>query len=300
MLIRSFRFYVGFVEIKALSVKNHCLREKAGALLALFYCIACLGAGAQTLRYPVAAPYIGQGAYSYHFVDVFAANTNQAALARLPVMSAGVYAERRFMQEGLNSYSAAVGLPVRSGGLGITANYQGSAAYNESQVGIGYGKKLGQVDLGVRFCYSMMQAAGYGSDGAVTVELGSIWHITDKVHTGIHVYNPAGGKFGKQGQEQLARIYKMGLGYEVSENLLLTAEMVKEEDRPVNVYAGLQYVLDSRFFLRGGVSTAIATPWLAAGWAWKNIRADITASYHPQLGVTPGLLLLFTGKKEQQ
>lgn len=263
--------------------------------------LAGLCAPAQSLRYPQAARYPGLGAYSYHFMDVFSAAANQAALARLPHASGGIYAERRFMQEKLNSYQVMIGLPAGRSGWGIAAQYFGSGDFNESLAGVAYGLQLGRVDLGVQFDYAMMRAAGYGSDGAVIVEVGTLWHITDQVHAGVHVFNPYGGKFGKQRQEKMAWVYKTGLGYEVSKQVLISAEVIKEEDKDVNVVAGFQYTLDNRFFVRLGIATATTSPWIGAGWAWKQVRADITGSYHPQLGFTPGLLLLFeTGKERGQ
>jgi hypothetical protein len=281
-------------------LKNYCLPGNLKAWLLSCCCLAVWPAAAQSLRYPQAAPYIGQGAYSYHFVDVFSATANQAALARLPVAGGGIYTERRFLLEQLTSYSAIAAMPTSLGGWGIAAHYLGSGEFNESQVGLAYGKKLGQVDLGVQFNYAMIRAAGYGSDGAVTVEIGTLWHITEQVHIGMHLFNPSGGKFGKQGQEKMAWVYKTGGGYEISEKLLLSADMIKAEDKPVNVQVGMQYVPDKRFFIRAGMATATTSPFLGAGWAWKNIRTDITASYHPQLGITPGLLLIFNAKKKDQ
>lgn len=257
-------------------------------------------ASAQSLRYPQAARYPGLGAYSYHFTDVFSAVANQASLARLPRMSGGVYAERRFMQEKLNNYQVMIGVPAGHGGWGIAAHYFGSADYNESMAGIAYARQLGRIDLGGQFNYAMMRAAGYGGDGTAVVEVGTIWHITDQLHTGIHVFNPYGGKYGKQGQEKMAWGYKMGLGYEVSEQVLVSAEWVKEENRDVNVVAGIQYVLDNRFFARLGIATATSSPWIGAGWAWKQVRVDVTGTYHPQLGFTPGVLLICeTGKTRE-
>lgn len=225
---------------------------------------------------------------------------NQAALARLTQAGGGVYAEKRFLQEKLNSYSAIIAMPTKLGGWGVSAHYLGSGEYNESQVGIGYGKKLGRVDLGVQFNYAMMRATGYGSAGTAIVEIGTLWHITNQVHIGMHVFNPYGGKYGKQQQEKMAWVYKVGGGYEPSEKVLISADIIKEENKSVNVQAGFHYALDHRFFIRAGIATATTTPWLGAGWAWKNIRADITGSYHPQLGLTPGLLLIFTTTKEPQ
>jgi hypothetical protein len=262
--------------------------------------MAAMPVRAQMLRYPVAARYPGLGAYSYHFIDVFSCTANQAALARLERVGGGVYAESRFLQEALKSYTATVALPTRLGGWGVTARYMGSGQYNESQVSLAYGKKLGQVDLGVQFNYAMLRAAGYGSDGAATVEIGTIWHITDRVHTGVHLFNPTGSKFGKQGQEKLAWVYTMGGGYEVSDKLLISADIIKAEDKPADVQAGLQYTLDRKFFFRAGMAAATAAPWLGAGWAWQHIRVDISGSYHPQLGVTPGLMLIFMANKDSK
>jgi hypothetical protein len=263
-------------------------------------CLAVISAYPQSLRYPQAAPWLGQGAYSYHFTDVFSCMANQAALANLTRASAGVFAERRFLQEKLNSYQAMIALPTKLGGWGIAAQYLGSGAYNESQLGLAYGKKLGRVDLGVQFNYAMIRASGYGSAGTPIVEIATLWHITDRVHIGMQVFNPSGGKYGKQQQEKMAWVYKMGGGYEVSEKLLVSADIIKAEEKPVTVQAGLQYILDNRFFMRAGITTQTTTPWLGAGWCWKNIRADITGSYHPQLGISPGLILIFMANKERQ
>lgn len=260
-------------------------------------CLLSWPAAAQSLHYPRGASYTGQGTYSYQFIDAFSGMANQAALARLPAASGGIYAEQRFLQDKLNNYSAIIALPSGMGGWSVSAHYLGTSEFNESQVGIGYGKKLGRVDLGIQINYAMMRAAGYGSDGAVVVEAGTIWHITDKVHAGVHLYNPSGGKYSKQETAKIAWQYKVGGGYEVSESVLVSADIIKQEDKAVDVQAGIQYTLRNRFLLRAGIATAATTPWLGAGWSWQQIRVDITGSYHPQLGLTPGLLLLFSAQQ---
>jgi hypothetical protein len=242
---------------------------------------------------------MGMGAYSHHFVDVFSGSANQAALSRLPRAGGGVYGERRFMQDKLSNFQAVIGVPTGRGGWGVSATYLGSGEYNESQVGIAYGMQLGQVDIGMQMNYAMVRAAGYGSDGTLVVEVGTIWHMTRQVHVGVHVFNPYGGKYGKQSQEKMAWVYKMGMGYEVSEKVLLSFDVIKQEDKDVTVLAGLQYALDGKLFVRAGLATATASPWMSVGWAWKNMRTDITGSYHPQLGFTPGLLLIFNTGKER-
>ena len=144
--------------------------------------------------------------------------SNQASLAQLKNASAGVFGERRFLLNELNNYSAAIGLPTKSGNFGLKAGYYGFSDYNESQLGLAYARKLGKkVDIGAQFNYNGIRIAGYGNDAAVSFEIGTVLHVTDKLHAGVHVNNPVGGKFGKDQKEKLASVYTFGLGYEASE-----------------------------------------------------------------------------------
>ena len=112
------------------------------------------------------------------------------------------------------------------------------------------------------------------------------------------MYNPVGGKLGED--EKLASAYKLGLGYDASENFFVSGEIVKEEDKPVNVVAGVQYQFAKQFFARAGFLSESSTAFVGVGAGWKNLRVDIAASYHPQLGFSPGILFIsnFGNKKE--
>ena len=254
----------------------------------------------QTLRRPVAAPYIGFGAYSFNHTDVFSFTSNQASLAQLHNAAAGVYAERRFMLSELNTYTAAIALPTRSGNFGLKAGYSGFSDYNETQIGLAYARSLGsKVDIGVQFNYNGIAIAGYGNASAISFEAGGIFHITDKLIAGFHINNPVGGKYGKDQQEKLPSIYTAGLGYDASEKFFFSAEIIKEEDQPVNVNAGLQYKFIPQLLARAGMSSATSSVWFGLGLSLKSFRLDVTSSYHPQLGITPGLLLLFNFKGKE-
>jgi hypothetical protein len=97
----------------------------------------------------------------------------------------------------------------------VKAGYYGFSDYNESQIGLAYGRKLGsKVDVGVQFNYNAIRISSYGNSSAVNFEIGTVLHLTERLHAGVHVYNPAGGKFGKNQQEKLASVYTAGVGYE--------------------------------------------------------------------------------------
>jgi len=277
------------------------LRKKTKLSLLLFLFFAA-NTDAQTLRRPVAAAYTGFGAYSQNHMDVFSFISNQASLAQLKNAAAGVYAERRFLLSELSSYTAVIGWPTRSGNFGLRANYYGFSDYNETQLGLAYGRRLGKkIDAGAQFNYHGIHlSSGYGNASAVSFELGAVMHISERLHAGIQADNPMGGKFGKNDGEKLSSVYTFGLGYEASEKFFFSAEIVKEENRPVNVNAGLQYKFIPQLLVRTGMSSATSSAWLGLGLTVKSFRLDITAGYHPQLGITPGLLFLFefnTNKK---
>jgi long-subunit fatty acid transport protein len=250
---------------------------------------------AQVLRRPLAATYTGMGAYSISHADIFSFTANQASLAQLKNSSAAVYAERRFLLSELNNYTTAIGLTTKSGNFGLKANYSGFSDYNETQLGLAYGRKLGsKLDIGAQFNYSSIRiAGGYGTASAISFELGTILHLTDKLNAGIHINNPVGGKFGKDQEEKLSSIYGFGIGYEASEKFFISAEIEKEEEQPVNVNAGFQYKFISQLLVRAGVSSATSSAWIGLGLTIKSFRLDVTTSYHPQLGITPGVLMLF-------
>lgn len=261
-----------------------------------FLFLICISAviHAQTLRRPVAAPYIGLGAYSLNHVDVFSFTANQASLAQLKNSTAGVYGERRFLLNELNNYTAAIGLITKNGNFGVKAGYSGFTDYNETQIGLAYARKLGtKIDVGVQFNYNGMRIPTYGNASAISFEIGTILHVSEKLHAGLHVNNPVGGKFGKDQAEKLSSVYALGIGYDASEKFFISCEIEKEEDQPINVNAGFQYKLIKELLIRAGVSSATSSVWVGLGLTVKSFRIDVTSAFHSQLGVTPGLLVLY-------
>ncbi len=265
-------------------------------LITGFYCLA---AAAQSIRYPLSAPYTALSAYSVKQNDVFSFTGNQAALAQTKHAGVGMYAEQRFLLANINSYAMAAAMPTSMGNFGVQINYSGFKNFNENKIGLAYAKSLGsKVDVGVQFNYYGYRVPGYGNASAVYAEVGAVLHFTEKLNAGIHVYNPVGGKLGKNNNEKLAAAYKFGLGYDASDNFFVSGEMIKEEGQPVNVLAGFQYQFAKQFFARAGFLSQTSIVYVGAGVSIKNFRIDVAGSYHPQLGLSPGILLLINLKKD--
>jgi hypothetical protein len=259
--------------------------------------MAYVQANSQNLHKPLTSVYTGLGAYSLDYLDAFSFTSNQASLAQLKHTGIAVYGERGFMLSEFNRYTAAFGMVSRTGNFGLKAAYSGFSDFNETQLGLAYGRKLGsKLDIGAQFNYNGISITGYGNASAISFEAGAILHVSEKLHTGIHVNNPVGGKFVIAGDEKIASVYTVGFGFEASEKFFASTEIVKEEDQPVNVNAGFQYRFIPQLMVRIGISTANSTGWLGIGFYWRSFRADITSSFHQQLGLTPGLLLIYNLK----
>jgi hypothetical protein len=243
-------------------------------------------------------PYISLSAYSTKQADAFSFTGNQAALARIKTAGAGVYGERRFLLSETSVYGFALAFPSKLGNFGLQANYAGFSDFNENKLGLAYARSLGtKLDLGIQFNYYGYRIPSYASASSINFEAGLIAHLSDKLNAGIHVYNPVGGKLDKSSDEKLASAYKLGIGYDPSDQFYISAEIVKEEDRDINVTGGVQYNFMKQFFVRAGFLSESETVFAGAGAAWKNFRLDLSGSYHPQLGISPGILLLMNFKE---
>lgn len=275
------------------------MNMKTFFLLLILPGIAINAAFTQSLRYTLAQPYISLSAYSQQQNDPVSFTGNQAALAQSKNAGIGVYGERRFMLNETSVYTLAASLPTRLGNFGVQLNYAGFKNFNENKFGLAYARKLGKlIDVGVQFNYYGYRIPSYGNASAINFEIGAMLHLTDKLNAGIHVYNPVGGKLADE--EKIASAYKVGLGYDASERFFISSEVIKEEDKAVNVIAGLQYRFAKQFFAKAGFISESTTAYAGAGLAWKNLRLDISSSYHPQLGFSPGILLIMNFKSRAE
>jgi hypothetical protein len=256
---------------------------------------------AQSLRYSVALPYASLSAYSTKQNDAFSFTGNQASLASAKQTSVGVYGERRFLLAATSSYATVVAIPSKMGNFGVSLNYAGFKNFNESKIGLAYARNLGKkVDVGVQFNYYGYRVPTYGNASAIFFEAGAIMHFTEKFNGGVHVYNPVGGKLNNVDGEKLASAYKLGFGYDASDDFFVSADIVKEEDKPINVVAGVQYNFAKQFFARAGFMSESTTAFAGLGLSWKNLRLDVAGSYHPQLGLSPGIMLLTNFGKDKK
>lgn len=238
------------------------------------------------------------GAYSPLHADLFSLAQNTASLSLLKDPALGILGVRPYLLNELGQYRVLAALPTTRGNFGFRADIRGNGAYRENQLGIAYARDLGsKLSLGLQFTYNSFRISGYGQASAPGVEAGIILHLTEQVHSGIQVRNPIAGKWGPGKSERLPAVYILGIGYAPSPFFYGSVEMEKEEDQPVGLSFCLQYKPVTRFLLRAGMGSRASSAWVAAGFQLTRCRIDICSAFHTQLGITPGIAVLFHFKK---
>ena len=239
------------------------------------------------------------GNASVCFDDINSAFSNQAGLAFLEEISISAYGERRFMAEGLNSYLFAAALPYdKIGTFGLAINYFGFSDYNEQKIGLNYARKLARnFSMGVQLDYLGTSIPNYGTAHSVTIEIGILAKLNEKVRLGAHVYNPVQSKVGTL--DRLPTLFSLGMTYEPSKKVFLSAQLDKDiYNHPFVGRFGLEYRPIDALYIRAGVSAAaLAQASFGFGLNLKQLKIDFASSYHQVLGFTPAMSIIYSFKK---
>ena len=229
--------------------------------------------------------------------DLYAAHHNQAALGFVENAGFGVFSENKFLVEGLNKFGMVVAIPTTTGTFGLDATYFGYELYNETKIGIGFGKKLtNKFALGLQFDYFNTSIAEYGKASAFTFEVGIYYKLSNKLSIGAHIFNPIQSKVGEL-EESLPAILRIGAAYEASKSVLLVLEAEKDIYFNPVFKGGIEYILSEHLHLRAGTSSSPALLSFGIGIFVKSLVIDISSIYHQTLGFSPSAGVSYVFKK---
>jgi hypothetical protein len=262
-------------------------------LLFNLLCFAyCCGQPFQPLPVPAV---VHIGAYGGLQPNALHGAANQAALGAVKTAAAALYSENRFLLQELALYHFALAQPVGTGAFGLQAAFAGNSDYSTSKVGVAYGMPLNRkVAIGVQFDYVSHRIWGYGNAAQVAAEGGVLVHFSESFHAGFQVCHPASIALRKS-VAKLPAVYTAGMEYLPSSAVTLTAELIKSERSPLAVQSGMEYRFAPQLWAKAGINSRTAAFFIAAGFGLKTFRVELVGDVHPQLGLTPGLLLLYNG-----
>jgi hypothetical protein len=233
--------------------------------------------------------------------DGWSAFHNQAGLAAVQSIDAGMYYENRF---GLNTLSDKGFFVAARWGKGVFAGSYHSFGYSEfasSKGGLAYAMGLGEkLDVGIQLnYYAVRLGENYGRAIAVSAEGGFLYRLNSKLTLAGHISNPNRAKLSDYLDERIPAVFRMGGTYHFSKQVLLTAEVYKDTQFDPAVRTGLEYRITESIAVRGGFASAPRQFTFGFGWKLSQWIFDMAAAYHPVLGFNPHVSFTYSGAKEK-
>lgn len=250
---------------------------------------------AQESKPPIGAKSAALGGQTTTLNDVFSIINNPAGLSKLEQFNIGVYAENRFLVADLNLFGVGISLPLQDNALGIGATYFGNAAYSETNLTLAYSRLLTEnLSMAVNFDYLNLSIEELGTNSAFTFGLGLQFSPSKNIDIGVHIFNPIRVQITEEQNELLPSLLKVGLAYHpVEEKFTLFAEAEKDIDRDAILKFGLEYQLIEKLSLRGGISTNPTYSSFGLGLNLGKIVLDIANRFHPVLGYSPHISVIY-------
>src|SRR5688572_20476310 len=128
-------------------------------------------------------------------------SSNPATLSGMKNFSVVIASERRFMLEELTQYSIQAGLPLEFLALGLKLDKSGNELMSETQAGLLFSKKLSKAFfLGFEINYYVRAFEQIQKQTAISAGIGMIFHLSEQLVTGVHIYNPTRVQVKKTGE----------------------------------------------------------------------------------------------------
>jgi len=245
---------------------------------------------AQSLHVPLSSAVLNLNAKSQFQSSPFSFPENTASLQQVQETVIGFYGERRYMLNELSNYSLAVVFPTKLGNFGFNINKFGFSDYNDCSLAFGYAKKINEkIDLGFLFNGQLLKYSATEKYYTLTSGLGFVFHISEHISTHFQFAKPVSVSPNIEKDEKKQYHITAGIGYDVSKEFYVGATLYKTKNETPIVICGMQYQIKKKAVVRYGFIGAVSTMYVGFGFVWKNMGIDISCSFHPQLGITPGM-----------
>ncbi len=243
-------------------------------------------------NYPAGARSAALSHASVSFSDVWGTFHNQAGIAGFEKFATGVFYESKFGVDLLSLSAASLILPVGSGSFSFSYFQFGTGYFRENKFAIAYARQLSQkISAGVQLDYfAMVLPENARAKGFPTFEGGILYKPSDKLHLGAHLFNPVRAGMGTpSGKSEMPLILRAGGHYFFSDMVMAAFEMQKDNQNPMLLKTGIEFLPVEKFVIRAGVSGRPFKYTAGIGYKTDGVTADIGFGYHGNLGITPSV-----------
>lgn len=237
------------------------------------------------------------GGMSVSINDPRAAYATIADLAQMQTTTISLSVRQNLMADGLGLAAASAAMPLKFGGIALSALHFGDADYNEQNISAAYALPLGErLSLGGAFHYlhSATSDPYYTPLHRLTFSVAMRYMASDKFSVAFKVYNPIAVLSDDVEGVHTPSIFTLGLSYCISDELLAAAEVEKNLFYDATVRFGLQYCFLERYYARVGLATQPALYTFGFGAQWGHLGADFAFQFSNPLGLTPLVSLSYS------
>ncbi|MFW6157516.1 MAG: hypothetical protein ACOC4S_01605 [Balneolaceae bacterium] len=208
--------------------------------------------------------------------------------------SAAFYGFRYYGFAEITDMAAVVNHATGIGMFAAGVHRYGFDLFNESRYRLGYKYHTGDFHYGAALTYHhVVQGGGYGSVGAVGVDLGLAVAIGEQLWFGARTTNVNRPRYGNV-EEDLPRDLAIGMSYDAGEKVIIISELVKDVRFPVSYRGGIEVTIMNGLTGRAGITTEPVTFSMGFGYRRPGWGVNIAAQRHELLGMSPGFDLNLT------
>jgi len=250
----------------------------------------CFSAGTISAQLPAGPRSSAMGNASVALSDVWSAFNNQAGLAWLNGVRAGIFYENRFLLPELSIQGAAVSVPFRKAGVfGCSILHSGYTEYSDSKFGLCYARRFGAVfSIGVQINLHWIHIGDvYGDLVTATGELSFQVNPSPKWVLAAHVFNPTRTPLAEYRSEKINTVFRLGAACRFGDKVTASVEVEASVTKLPSARLGAEYRPSKTIFLRAGFNAYPLSPAFGFGIFVKKFQIDAAASWYPLLGFSP-------------
>ena len=206
--------------------------------------------------------------------------------------SVSFFGVRYFGLAEITDIAASVTYPTHFGVLAGGVHRYGYDLFNESRLRVGYKNSTLGFHYGAVMNYShVVQGGGYGSAGALGVDVGIAAPIVPELWIAAKATNINYPTYGSRNDEELPRDLSIGLSYQLSDRALFSAEGYKDVRFPLAFRGGMEVHIIGGLMGRAGMTTQPQTFSGGFGYDGTFWSANVAVQRHENsiLGYSPAV-----------
>ncbi len=223
---------------------------------------------------------------------------NPAAIALNEQRSLSITYYNRYSIKELNTISSDFSFYNNALPFAVNLSSFGFDDYRESQFRLAGGKQVAERwFFGIAISYFLQQGKLLLEDKSLlSVDIGLVFRPVETIRLGAGLLNaPTIRLSGKEemSKKKSSHLACVGFSWDVLKEVTLNGQLEQSENRPLCFSIGVSYAPYERVAFYLGLRTDPMLPSAGVSFYLKAFQADVSLSYHQQLGVSTGVGLVY-------